>query len=113
MNSTIFALAGYLKKPKQTFAKRVFGKVKLLKRSKTTADLTKSDELEFMTNLSCQQEDEIKKLKREVEALTEQYERANRHIYQQNAPKCKVLRRKSLVRSQTVRTEKNKFSIVL
>ena len=96
MNSTIFAVSGYLKKPKQTFSKRVFGKVNLLKRSKTTADLTKNDELQLLTNVCCQQQDEIEKLKREIEVLTEQYERANRHIYQQNAPKSKVLKRKLL-----------------
>ena len=113
MNSTIFALAGYLKKPKQTFAKRVFGKVKLLKRSKTTPDLTKSDELQLMSNLCFQQQVEIEKLKRQVEALADQYERANRQIYHQNAPKSKALRRRSSSRRQIAQKKENSFSIIL
>ena len=107
----IFALVGS-KKSKKSLAKKLSKNFSFAK--KTKHDLTRPNEMAFMTNLSLQQQREIESLKTEMEFFKIQYQRANRQIYQQNAPSTKSLRRKSSTKvdHQTSKSD-HSFSIIL
>ena len=112
----MFALAGYMQRPKETFLNRILRKSKRMsKRSKTTADLYSSDDLRFISSLCHDQQRQIEELKRKLQVLQNQYKRANRNIYHLNAPKLKgKSSRKSAGDAKRVKTTKdNSFSIIL
>ena len=112
MQMQIFALVGYLKKPKETFGWSK--KLKMSKKSKSTSQLDGIRELRFMTDLCMQQQSEIEELKSQVHTLKDQYDRANRNIYRANAPKAIKRRRGSMKRAEAVRSiVDNSFSILL
>jgi len=114
MGLNIFAIVGHMKKPKTSFVKKLSKKASFaVRKSKTTSDLTKTSEMEFMTELCFEQQREIENLKKEIQFLNDQYKRANRCIYQQNAPNSKLRRKSSkIVENQRIKND-NSFSIIL
>ena len=115
MSLNIFAIVGHLKKPKTSFIKKLSKHASFAKKSKTTTDLQKNAEMEFMTQVCFEQQREIENLKKEIQMLKNQYQRANRQIYQQNAPKVARRRssRRSGVRPLDQCKNENSFSIIL
>ena len=115
MNMQMFALVGYLKKPKTSFGRGIFRKSKMPKKmSKSTNALDDIRDVRFMTELCSQQQDEIENLKKQVQTLKERYNRANRSIYQSNAPKTTKLPRRSIKRLEAVKSiNENSFSLLL
>ena len=105
---------GSLKRTKKSLQKNLTKKSKRKIFSKSTAVLQNDCEMKFMTALCFQQEREIENLRVEIEILKEQFQRANRHIYQQNAPNAKVARRRSSKQVEFVKnTSEQSFSIIL
>ena len=90
----IFALVGNLKK----------AKVKNYKKSE------KSRELKYLTDMCIEQQKKIEKLEKEISELHEKCQKANRQIYETNAPKST---RKNRQNESSKSIMRNSFSILL